>query len=158
MHLDFEAIGAEAQAMLAPGAEPTQALQAACQLLRSHVPHYNWVGFYVIRPTDPGVLHLGPYAGAATDHVRIPFGRGICGQAAEQNRELWIDDVRLETNYLACSLETRAEVVIPIHHGGRMVGQLDIDSHTTAPFSAQDHAFLREISTLAAPHLAILAL
>jgi GAF domain-containing protein len=86
-------------------------------------------------------LFLGPFAGAPTGHVRIPFGVGICGQVAVSGETLQVDDVSQSDNYLACSTETRSELVVPIAVNGELVGQLDIDSHTLQAFSEDDLHF-----------------
>jgi L-methionine (R)-S-oxide reductase len=138
---------ASAQQVLASEHTLPYKLFAVCRVLNERVPHYDWTGFYWVHPTEPRTLVLGAYEGAATDHTEIPFGRGICGQVAESGTALWIDDVTLQANYLACSLTTRAEVVLPIYVNGVMVGQLDIDSHTLNPFTPDDHLLLEAICT-----------
>jgi GAF domain-containing protein len=132
------------------------ALQAICDRLLAEVPHYHWVGFYLVWPEDPRMLQLGPFAGAPTEHTRIPFGRGICGQVAERQEALWIPDVTAEDNYLACSLETRSEVVVPVMWQERFVGQLDIDSHVEDPFGLADHELLEGLCADAAPVVGML--
>ncbi len=119
-------------------------LQRICDLLRSAVPHYQWVGFYVADEAKR-VLRLGPFSGADTEHRVIPYGRGICGQVAVDPRTFEVPDVTLQDNYLSCSLDVRSEIVVPVMVGGRFVAQLDIDSHEVAPFSAADRSFLESI-------------
>jgi GAF domain-containing protein len=123
-------------------------LQALCQVLHSGVNWYDWVGFYLVDPDTPRMLVLGPYVGNPTDHVRIPFGQGICGQAAERQETFMVDDVSEETNYLACSLHVKSEIVVPIFKDGTFVGELDIDSHSLEAFNAKDQAFLESICEL----------
>ena len=123
-------------------------LQAICDLLKSEVPYYHWVGFYLNAPDQEQMLELGPYAGAATDHVRIPYGKGICGQAAETGKPFIIQDVSKEGNYLSCSADVLSEIVIPIKRGGRILGEVDIDSHDLNPFSSDDVEFLGKIAAL----------
>lgn len=118
------------------------------ELIAAKLPCYDWVGFYMIDPRDPGMLVLGPFRGAPTEHVRIPLTRGICGAAAAQGITLIVDDVRAGPRYLACSLETRSEIVVPIRTAGRVVGEIDIDSHTPAAFGGEDRAFLEACSAL----------
>ncbi|MDO9547371.1 MAG: GAF domain-containing protein [Candidatus Marinimicrobia bacterium] len=115
-----------------------------CQHLGSETAHYDWVGFY-IADQDKRVLNLGPYYGAPTEHVRIPFGRGICGRAAETLETVIIQDVGSESNYLACSAEVKSEIVVPIFKDGRFVADLDIDSHQKNRFIDQDRVFLEKI-------------
>lgn len=130
---------------------PGQAPREIVDLLYDSLPGWDWVGWYLVDPADPRTLVLGPYRGAATDHTRIPFGRGICGQAAEREQSIVVLDVRQETNYLACSSETRSEIVVPLWHAGRMIGQIDVDSHTVGLFSDDDRVFLEQVCGLAAP-------
>ena len=129
------------------------ALQRICTYLRDQVEHYDWVGFYLADPVDR-LLLLGPFAGAPTEHLKIPYGRGICGQAAESSDAFVVPDVTAETNYLSCSIQTRAEIVLPVWHEGEFVGELDIDSHTVNPFTAEDDDLLAAVVRLCAPLVA----
>lgn len=132
----------EVQKMAADASRPVEArLQDICELLQSKVPYYDWVGFY-FRDGDLEELKLGPYAGAPTEHTRIPFGKGICGQVAVSNQNFVVPDVSAQDNYIACSLNVRAEIVIPIFVEGKNIGQIDIDSNTPDPFTKSDEAFL----------------
>jgi GAF domain-containing protein len=122
--------------------QPTDVrLKNLCELLRERVDHYDWVGFY-FHNGDKEELLLGPYAGDATDHTVIPFGRGICGQVALSNQNFIVPDVLAQDNYLSCSIHVKAEIVIPIFINGKNIGQLDIDSRTLNPFSDKDVEFL----------------
>jgi GAF domain-containing protein len=141
---------------LADDTDAGGALARICIKLRDTVPHYDWVGFYLAYPPKR-LLVLGPFEGQPTDHVRIPYGTGICGQAASSGHAHWVDDVSAESNYLACSLQTKAEVVIPIYHDSAFVGELDIDSHVRKPFSEDDHSLLSEVAAIVAPLVADLA-
>ena len=129
------------------------ALARICALLKNEVEHYDWVGFYLAVAEDR-LLVLGPFEGAPTEHTRIAYGTGICGQAAERGEWFVVSDVTAESNYLACSLETRAEVVVPVYHEGTFVGELDIDSHTANPFSEFDDTLLAAVVELTAPLVA----
>lgn len=119
-------------------------LQKVCQLLHDEVEHYNWVGFY-FNHGDLPELKLGPYVGAPTDHTIIPFGRGICGQVAVSNETFVVPDVMAQDNYLACSLETKSEIVVPIFQNGKNIGQIDIDSHVIDPFTKADEELLEYV-------------
>ena len=116
-------------------------LQKICQLLSDEIDYYNWVGFY-FKNGDKNELKLGPYVGAETDHTIIPYGKGICGQVAESNQTFVVPDVYAQDNYLACSIETKAEIVVPIFKNGENIGQIDIDSHTIHPFTDDDTKLL----------------
>jgi L-methionine (R)-S-oxide reductase len=126
-----------------------QALQETCRFLRQSFPHYPWVGIYRVEGTT---LVLDAWEGAqATEHTRIPIERGICGQAAREGRTVIVDDVNADPNYLACFLETRAEIVVPIRHEGQVVGEIDIDGNTVKAFDASDRRFLEGVATRLGP-------
>jgi GAF domain-containing protein len=116
-----------------------------CKLLESQVDYYNWVGFY-FRNGDKEELKLGPYVGEPTDHTIIPFGKGICGQVAVSNQNFVVPDVAAQDNYIACSITVKAEIVIPIFVNGENIGQIDIDSNTSNPFTEADERFLEFVS------------
>jgi L-methionine (R)-S-oxide reductase len=108
------------------------------RLLRERVLKYNWVGFYLLEPgAQPPMLVLGAFEGAMTPHVRIPLNQGICGAAASSGQTVVVDDVSNDPRYLACSLETRSEIVVPVFAHGKVVGELDIDSHFPAAFTRE---------------------
>jgi len=113
-----------------------------CSILRDEIPHYDWVGFYIAEGKE---LVLGPFRGEPTEHVRIPFGEGICGQAAERGETFIVQDVSRETNYLSCSVKVKSEMVVPIFKDGKIVGELDIDSHSISPFTSADKEFLERV-------------
>jgi L-methionine (R)-S-oxide reductase len=119
-----------------------------CRILKTNIAHYDWVGFYLTDLEAERELVLGPYTGVPTEHTRIPYGKGICGQAADKKQTFIIQDVALEDNYLSCSPEVKAEIVLPIFKNGEIVGELDIDSHHIAPFTAEDQLFLAEVCSI----------
>ena len=123
----------------------TEKLQQLCELLRQEISYYNWVGFYFANH-ETRTLHLGPYAGAATDHTVIPFGKGICGQVAESNQNFVVPDVQAQDNYIACSFTVKSEIVVPLFVQGKNIGQIDIDSHVLDPFTAADERFLERVN------------
>ncbi|MFH6603531.1 GAF domain-containing protein [Maribacter algicola] len=120
-------------------------LKAICELLKSAVPYYDWVGFY-FKNGDKEELKLGPYAGEPTDHTIIPFGKGICGQVAVSNQNFVVPDVSAQDNYIACSITVKAEIVVPLFVDGKNIGQIDIDSNTPDPFSVEDERFLEFVN------------
>jgi len=124
--------------------------------LMERLPKYDWVGFYMIekgRGGAPDMLVLGPYIGAPTPHKRIPLDQGICGAAASSGQTVVVDDVSQDPRYLACSLETRSEIVAPVYARGRVVGELDIDSHSPAAFDADDRRLVEHCAELVGRHL-----
>ncbi len=116
-------------------------LYEICKLLEENVTHYDWVGFY-FKNEDKDELKLGPYVGEPTGHTIIPFGKGICGQVALSNENFIVPDVSAQANYLACSIDVKAEIVVPIFKDGFNIGQIDIDSKTRDPYTEKDEHFL----------------
>ncbi len=116
-------------------------LKKICQLLDQEISYYNWTGFY-FKNGEKDELILGPYVGAETDHTIIPYGKGICGQVAVSNETFVVPDVHDQSNYLSCSIDTKAEIVVPIFKNGKNIGQIDIDSHTLNPFTKDDSELL----------------
>ena len=119
-------------------------MQTICDLLGSHMPAYDWVGFY-LSDVKNKKLHLGPFYGAPTEHTSIFYGKGVCGQAAEARKTFVIDDVAEEKNYIACSIHVKSEIVVPIIKDQIVVGQIDIDSHKPAAFKKDDQQVLENI-------------
>ena len=128
-----------------------RAMRATVESLADHLPHYTWTGIYLL---DGNELCLGPYVGTPSPHTRIPLGRGICGAAATEKATIVVDDVNADPRYLACSLETRSEIVVPIMQGSEVLGELDIDSDRPAAFGAADRELLEQVAALLAPALA----
>ena len=117
-------------------------MDAIIKKLNERMLKYNWVGFYMISADDPNMLELGPFVGAMTPHVRIPLNQGICGAAASQGSTVVVDDVSRDTRYLACSLETKSEIVVPVFVNNKVVGELDIDSHFLSAFGKEDRTLV----------------
>lgn len=93
------------------------------------------------------MLRLAAWAGPqATEHVAILLGQGICGKAAREDRTIVVEDVRAAPEYLACFLETRSEIVVPIRSGGHVVGEIDIDGNEVKSYDASDDQFLSAVA------------
>jgi L-methionine (R)-S-oxide reductase len=123
--------------------------QSVVKLLHDRMLKYNWVGFYLLEPgADPPVLVLGAFEGAMTPHTRIPLNQGICGAAASSGQTVVVDDVNNDPRYLACSLETKSEIVVPVFAHGKIVGELDIDSHFPAAFTPEHQALVQYCAQL----------
>jgi L-methionine (R)-S-oxide reductase len=120
------------------------------KLLREEVYHYDWVGFYILDESK-NELYLGPYVGAKTDHLFIQVGKGICGQVAQNNISMVVQDVSKMENYLSCSINVQSEIVVPIKKDGKFIAELDIDSHSPAPFTDEDNQLLEFICFMISP-------
>ncbi len=113
----------------------------------SQLSHFNWTGIYRLEGEE---LVLDAYVGAETNHTRIPVGRGVCGTAVAENANQVVSDVRSLENYLACSIDTRSEIVVLIRKGNKVLGQIDIDGHEVAAFDATDEALLTQVAAMIA--------
>jgi len=123
-------------------------------LLHEKLTRYNWVGFYMIeKEGDHNILVLGPFKGTMTPHTRIPLNQGICGAAASTGQTIVVDDVRADPRYLACSLETKSEIVVPVFAHAKVVGELDIDSHFLAAFGPEDRALCEHAAKIVSKYL-----
>jgi L-methionine (R)-S-oxide reductase len=130
-------------------------LRKAVGVLAERFEHYSWIGVYLVEGAD---LVLGPWQGPeATEHTRIPIGQGICGAAAASGRTEIVGDVNADDRYLACFVSTRSEIVVPISFGGKVVGEIDIDSDEPSAFTDADRAFLERVALLLSPHAAELS-
>jgi GAF domain-containing protein len=87
--------------------------------------------------------------------VRIPLGRGICGAAATQKATITVDDVNSDPRYLACSIETKSEIVVPIIAGSDVLGEIDIDSDRAAAFGAADKTLLEAVAAMLAARMSV---
>lgn len=144
--MDFSTLKPRVETILEAGNIPVQKrLVKICELLKSQVPHYDWVGFY-FKNGGKNELKLHAFFGEPTDHTIIPFGKGICGQVALSNENFVVPDIEGQDNYIACSMDVKAEIVVPLFFTGENIGQIDIDSHTADPFTKEDEAFLEFVN------------
>jgi|SRR5215471_7776559 len=124
------------------------------KLLHERMLKYNWVGFYMMDSSDSQpCLVLGEFEGAMTPHTKIPLNQGICGAAASSGKTVIVDDVSQDARYLACSIETKSEIVVPIFARGKVVGELDIDSHFPAAFTQEDRDLIEHCATVVGKRL-----
>lgn len=135
--------------------DATRAMTLVVGTLQKTMPDYNWVGIYVL---DGNELVLGPFVGKPSPHTHIPLGRGICGAAAAEKATIIVDDVNADSRYLACSLETKSEIVVPIMKGTEVLGEIDIDSNRLAAFGAADKKMLEAVAALLAERMTPIAL
>ena len=121
----------------------SEILEAAVELLDAFSDNFNWTGFYMMKD---GHLEVGPYIGPETEHTRIELDSGICGAAAAQKESLIVDDVMSDPRFLACSLSTRSEIVVPLMDGDVCLGEIDIDSNTPSYFTKDDRVMLEAVA------------
>lgn len=141
----FKELSVQVENIIYSDSSSNTKLQQICDLMVEKIPYYNWFGFYMTDLMDDRMLVLDAYTGEPTDHVRIPFGKGICGQAAQTGETFLIDDVTKESNYLSCSINVKSEIVVPIVKNGKVIGELDIDSHHPGAFDMYDKRFLESV-------------
>jgi GAF domain-containing protein len=130
--------------------DPRRAMERVIEILKREMRHYTWAGIYLLEGDE---LVLGPFLGKPSPHTRIPIGRGICGAAVRERDTIVVDDVNADSRYLACSLETQSEIVVPIISGERVLGEIDIDSDQPAAFAPDDKELLESVASLLAPIL-----
>jgi L-methionine (R)-S-oxide reductase len=139
------------QAAVAPSVRSLQ--DRIVEVIAQRLSYYSWTGFYMLDPNDPETLELGPFVGDPTPHVRIPVSEGICGAAVAQGKTIIVDDVHADPRYLSCSIKTKSEIVVPIYAHGRIIGEIDIDSHNAAAFTATDRGFLEEAAAIVGSYI-----
>lgn len=142
---DFTEVYSKISALVKSGDDDL--LLQICALLKQEVYHYDWVGFYIL-DENKNELVLGPFVGKPTEHTHIPVGKGICGQVAASGETMVVQDVTQVENYISCGLDVQSEIVVPVMKKGKFVAELDIDSHSPAPFTADDNKFLSQICEL----------
>jgi L-methionine (R)-S-oxide reductase len=134
-------VKAEIAALASESKSPQDLMSRMVKLLHDRMLKFNWVGFYMLQDgssSKSSTLLLGPFEGAMTPHTEIPLHAGICGAAASTGKTVVVDDVSRDSRYLACSIETKSEIVVPIFVGGKVRGELDIDSHFLAAFGSEE--------------------
>jgi L-methionine (R)-S-oxide reductase len=124
-----------------------EVLRESVQILKHERHHYNWVGIYLL---EDETLVLHNYIGKPTEHTHIQVGQGVCGVAVAEGANQIVGDVTKLDNYLACSVETRAEIVVLIRRDVRIIGQIDIDSDLADAFTSEDESLLSRVAELLA--------
>jgi len=127
-------------ARTAPTAESV--MERIARRLHEEKARYNWVGFYLLDPLDPGVLVIGPFVGSFTPNVRIPFDTGLCGAAASSGQILVVDDVSKDSRYLAGSSMVNSEIVVPIFVKNKLAAELDVESYFAGTFTKPEQDFV----------------
>jgi GAF domain-containing protein len=133
--------------LIATAPDAPAAMRATVAQLKARRSHYTWVGIYLLEGEE---LVLGPFVGKPSPHTRIPLGRGICGAAAAEKATIVVDDVNADPRYLACSLDTQSEIVVPVMRGATVLGEIDIDSDAHAAFGPEDRRLLEAVASMLA--------
>jgi L-methionine (R)-S-oxide reductase len=149
-HAHYEDALASIIAAVREEADVRRAMERAVQMLEQKMPAYTWVGIYLLEGDE---LVLGPFVGKPSPHTRISLGAGICGAAATERKTIVVDDVNADPRYLACSIETKSEIVVPIISADRVLGEIDIDSDRPAAFGAGDRKLLEAVAAALATRL-----
>ncbi len=143
----YEDVLSQLRAAIDQAPTPNDALSVSVNILKEQMPDYAWVGIYLM---DGDELQLGPFLGKPSPHSRIPLNKGICGAAATEKKTVVVDDVDVDPRYLACSLDTRSEIVVPILKGARVIGEIDVDSDKKAAFGPADRELLEAAAAMLA--------
>jgi GAF domain-containing protein len=131
------------RAAILKGPSRNEILEIAIKLIADYSDDFDWTGFYLL---DGDELQVGPYVGPPTPHTRIKLNQGICGAAASQKKSIIVDDVHADPRFLACSITTRSEIVVPLMDGDRCLGEIDIDSNRPSAFGEDDKEMLEEVA------------
>lgn len=145
-------VRAEVDRLASSANSAEELMSVIAHVLHQKMLKYNWVGFYMLEKSEP-ILALGPFEGAMTPHTRIPLNQGICGAAASSGKTVVVDNVNSDPRYLACSIETKSEIVVPVFVRGKVVGELDIDSHFPAAFTAEDRELVEHCAARVGKYL-----
>ncbi len=129
-------------------------MERVSQRLHEKMTRYNWVGFYLVDPTDPGILLIGPFVGSFSPNARIPLDTGLCGAAARTAQTVIVHDVSKDPRYLAGSPLVKSEIVVPMLVKGKLVGEFDIESYFTNAFTPPEQEFVEACTALVAGYMA----
>lgn len=139
-------------AATAPTAEAL--MTRVSQRLHETMARYNWVGFYLVDPADPGILLVGPFVGSFTPNARIPLNVGLCGAAATSGRTVVVDDVTKDPRYLPGSTMVISEIVVPVFVKTKLVAELDIESYFPGTFPKPEQEFVEACSVIVEKYMA----
>lgn len=150
--LSNQLLAAAEAALQAPGSLKER-LHKICVELDANLTHFDWTGFYWVETPGEEALTLLCYVGEPTEHAKIGFGKGVCGQVAASGKTKVVDDVTQEENYISCNIAVKSEIVAPVLKDGKFVGEIDIDSHTPVAFGKAEQELLEAICEKIALHL-----
>lgn len=141
---DYQALNRQLYELIHEVPHRTANLANAAALLYNALDAVNWAGFYLL---EGDTLVLGPFQGKPAC-IEIRVGRGVCGTAAAQDRTQLVADVHQFPGHIACDGASNAEIVVPLHAGGQVVGVLDIDSPCAGRFTEEDRAGLEDFARI----------
>jgi len=153
MKAEHEELLRELQDFAKTAPTATSVMERIAHRLHEKMARYNWVGFYLVDPADPGILLVGPFAGSFTPNTRIPLNKGLCGAAARGGQTVVVDDVSKDPRYLAGSSMVISEIVVPISVNRQLVAELDINSYFPATFTKPEQEFVEACAMLAGKYL-----
>ena len=128
-------------------------MERISQRLHERMTRYNWVGFYLVDATDPGVLQVGPFVGSFTPNARIPLNTGLCGAAASSGQSVVVHDVSKDSRYLAGSALVKSEIVVPIFAKNKLAAELDIESYFEGTFTKPEQNFVEACASIVSAYL-----
>lgn len=128
-------------------------MERIAKRLHEKMTRYNWVGFYLVDPSDANFLIVGPFAGSFTPHGRIRLSVGLCGLAASSKRVVVVQDVFKDSRYLAGSSLVKSEMVVPILAAKTLAAELDVESYFTNTFTKPEQEFVEACAAVVASYL-----
>ena len=128
-------------------------MRQMAQRLHETMSRYNWVGFYLVDPSDPGALRVGPFVGSFTPNARIPLDTGLCGAAARSRQTIVVDDVSKDPRYLSGSTIVKSEIVVPIFVKSKLAAELDVESYFPATFVKPEQIFVEACAAIVGKYL-----
>lgn len=150
MFLDYN-VAEETVKQILFKSDAADVLQNVVDYLYKYFDKYSWVGIYLV---EGKYLVLGPWNGEqATEHTKIPIGKGVCGSAAQSGKTEVVADVSKDGRYLVCFVSTRSEIAVPIKKEDVVVGEIDIDSDIPDAFDKKDAVFLEKIADMLGKHI-----
>ena len=153
MMLAHEELLREFQDFARTAPTPKSVMERIARRLHENMTRYNWVGFYLVDPADPGILLVGPFVGSFTPNARIPLDTGLCGAAATTRQTVVVDDVSKDPRYLSGSPMVNSEIVVPIFVKNKLAAELDVESYFAGTFSKAEQDFVEACATVVGEYL-----
>jgi len=144
----------EFQDLALTASTPKSLMEQIAQRLHEGMARYNWVGFYLLDPADPGVLLVGPFVGSFTPNARIPLSTGLCGAAASSGKMVVVPDVTADPRYLSGSPMVKCEIVVPIFAKNKLAAELDVESYFAGTFTDAEQKFVSACASIVGTYLA----